>query len=129
MKRRIVVFAVLVALAIGLAADTSTYYPIRLDVVKIYSHADGYRLVYRNGPVGFADVYVPIGWFVPGGKAEIIFGHDTAYPYAMVFYNNGVFDHIRIFASSNRTDSSWGELDPTAGKAKFANITDLQIKF
>ena len=129
MKRRIVVFAVLVALAIGLAADTSSYYPIRLDVVKIYSHADGYRLVYRQGPMGLADVYVPIVWFVPGGKAEIIFGHDAAYPYAMVFYKDGVFDHIRIFASSERTDSSWGELDPSAGRGKFDNTKDIQIKF
>ena len=129
MKRRIVFLALLVALALGLAADTSAYYPIRLDVMKIYSHADGYRLVYRQGPMGRADVYIPIGWFVPGGKAEIIFGHDTAYPYAMVFYKDGVFDHIKIYASSTRTDSSWGVLDPTAGKAKFENIKDLQIKF
>ncbi|HUX42233.1 MAG TPA: hypothetical protein VMV83_13790 [Rectinemataceae bacterium] len=129
MKRRIVILVVLVALALGLAADTSSYYPVRLDVVKIYSHADGYRLVYRQGPINLADVYVPITWFVPGGKAEIVFGHDTAYPYAMVFYKDGVFDHIRIYASSDRTDSSWGVLDSQAGKGKFADIKDLQIKF
>jgi len=129
MKRRIVVLLVFVAFAIGLAADTSDLYPVRLDVVKIYSHADGYRLVYRYGPLGFSDLYVPITWFVPGGKAEIIFGRDKAYPYAMVYYKAGKFDHIKIFASNQREDSSWGMLDPEAGKGKFDNITDLQVKF
>ena len=129
MKRRIVILVFLAALVLGLAADTSSYYPVRLDVVKIYSHADGYRLVYRQGPLNMADVYVPITWFAPGGKAEIIFGHDTAYPYAMVFYKDGVFDHIKIYASSWREDPSWAQLDPEAGKGKFDNIKDLQIKF
>lgn len=129
MKRRIVVLIVLMALAFGLAADTSSYYPVRLDVVKIYSHADGYRLVYRQGPLGMADVYVPISWFVPGGKAEILYEHGPAYPYAMVYYKDGKFDHIKIFASSDRTGDSWGQLDYESARSKFQNITDLQIKF
>lgn len=130
MKRRIVVLLVLAALALGLvAADTSSYYPVRLDVLKIYSHADGYRVLYRRGPMGTADLYVPITWFVPGGKAEIVFGHDKAFPYAMVFYKDGKFDHIKIYASSWRDDPSWGEIDYQAGKGKFDNITDLQVKF
>ncbi len=129
MKRRIVVFVVLVALALGIAADTSALYPMRLDVTKIYSHTDGYRIVYRQGSLGFADAYVPISWFTPGGKAELILGHDRSYPYAMVYYKKGVFDHIKIFAPSNREDPVWGMLDYQAGKAKFEGITELTLKF
>ena len=54
----------------------SELYPLRLDVARIFSHSDGYRVIYRKGQAEFADVYVPTGWFVPGGKAQLILGRE-----------------------------------------------------
>jgi hypothetical protein len=133
MKRRIVAL-LLVAFVAGLVSvaaesTTSTFYPVRLDIVKVYSHADGYRVMYRKGMFGVTDFYVPIGWFIPGGKAELVKGHDTSYPYAVVYYKDGKFDHLKLYVESNFRDPSWGQLSQDEGKGKFDNIQEPAITF
>jgi len=128
MKRSVIVFILLAILAAGLAADTSAYYPVRLDVVKVYTHAEGYRVVYRKGYGDFADLYVPVGWFkattdssgkLLPPKAELVRGEDASYPYATVYYKDGKFDHLLLFVRSDPHDPMWGMLSPEEGAGKF----------
>ncbi len=94
----------------------SDLYPVRLDVTRVYSHSDGYRVLYRKGQVAFADVYIPVEWFVPGGKAQLILGRGPQFPYLVVYYTSeGDFSHLKLYALSNMADSSWATLEGDAG--------------
>ncbi|HUW39655.1 MAG TPA: hypothetical protein VMV90_01490 [Rectinemataceae bacterium] len=137
MKRTVIVILLLAILAAGLVADTSEYYPVRLDVVKVYAHAEGYRVVYRKGYGDFADFYVPVGWFdstidangkLQPAKAELVRGDDPSYPYAVVYYKNGVFDHVILFVKRDPFDPSWGMLSPAEGAGKFKD-EPLKLEF
>jgi hypothetical protein len=129
MRRTLIAF-VLFALVGGVAvfADDSPYYPVTVSVVKIFAHSDGYEVVYRKGQVDSAAAYIPIKWFVPGGKAELIRAVGPSYPYLVVFYKDGKFDHLKLYVQSNLKDPSWGVLAPDAGKGKF-DSEDLKLEF
>jgi hypothetical protein len=118
----------IVALALGAVAETSDFYPVRVDVVKVYAHTDGFRVLYRVGTAGVADVYLPARWFVSGGKAELVRGEDSSFPYMTVFYKGGKFDHLRLYVLPNQSDSTWGMLSPDEGRGKF-DSDDLKLAF
>lgn len=129
MKRSLIALALFVVLgAAALHAEESPYYPVRVSVVKIFAHADGYEVVYRKGTSDTAIVYIPSKWFVPGGKAELVRGFGPSYPYLVVFYKDGVFDHLRLYVQKDLNDSSWGVLAPSAGEGKF-NGEDIKLEF
>ncbi len=128
MKRATLMVLLVAIVACAIASETSAFYPVRLDVVKVYSHADGYRVIYRKGSAGVADVYIPARWFVSGGKAELVRGNDPSYPYMTVFYKNGTFDHLRLYVLADQNDSTWGLLSPADGAGKF-NSDDLKLDF
>ena len=131
MKRAAVVVVLIAIVACALAAapsNESSFYPVRIDVVKVYSHADGFRVVYRKGTTGVGDVYLPARWFVSGGKAELVRGNDTSYPYMTVFYKDGKFDHLRLYVLADQQDLTWGILSPAEGAGKFAS-DDLKLDF
>jgi len=128
MKRATIVIALVAILACALAAETSAYYPVRLDVVKVYSHADGYRVIYRKGSADVGVVYLPARWFVPGGKAELVRDNDPSFPYMTIFYKDGKFDHLRLYVLADQHDSTWGILTPAEGAGKFTS-DDFKIDF
>jgi len=132
MKRRIVVLFALLCLGLftlALAAEDSSLYPVRLDVVKVFSHSDGYKILYRKGAANVAELYIPITWFVPGGKAELIRGNDSAFPFVMVYYRDGKFDHLKLCVKTSIKDLSWGQLSQAEGAGKFEGFTEPQIKY
>jgi hypothetical protein len=96
----------------------SNLYPVRLDVLKIFSHSEGYRIVYRKGMVAFADIHVPISWFVAGGKAQMIKGRGAHYPYVIIYFNDqGEFSHLKLYAMANMLDETWGIMAGNPGDA------------
>lgn len=128
--RRSLIALVLFALigSASLCAEESRYYPVTVQVVKIFAHADGYEVVYRKGTADTAAIYIPVRWFVPGGKAELIRGTGPTYPYLVVFYKDGAFDHLRLYVQADIKDQSWGILAPEAGKGKFDG-EDIKLEF
>ena len=127
--KRFGIAVLLLALAASLSfAETSVFYPVRVDVVKVLAHADGYRVIYRHGANSLADVYLPSTWFVPGGKAELVRADDPSYPYMTVFYKEGKFDHLRLYVQANSKDPTWGVMSPGDGVGKF-NVEDLKLQF
>jgi hypothetical protein len=137
MKRIAFVLVLSMLVGAGLAADTSAYYPVRLDVQKVYTHADGFRVLFRSGYSGVNDVYLPIKWFktttdssgkLVSAKAEIVRGNDPSFPYMVLFYKDGKFDHLRLYVQDNVRDPMWGVLSPSEGSGKFT-ADDLTIKF
>jgi hypothetical protein len=128
MKRATLVIVLIAFVSLGLSAETSAFYPVRVDVVKVYSHADGYRVIYRKGSADVGAVYLPARWFVPGGKAELVRDNDPSFPYITIFYKDGKFDHLRLYVLANQKDETWGILNPAEGAGKF-NSDDLKIEF
>lgn len=94
----------------------SELYPVRLDVVRIFSHASGYRVLYRRGQAQFAEVYIPVEWFVPGGQAQLIRGRGPHFPYLVVFFTSeGNFSHLKLYAQASMSDPSWATLEGDVG--------------
>jgi hypothetical protein len=128
MKRTAIVLALLVIAAVGLAAETSAYYPVRVDVIKVYTHGDGFLVIHRKGSADVGQCYIPAKWFTSGGKAELVRGNDPSFPYMSVFYKDGKFSHLRLYVKADSHDSMWGVLSPEDGKDKF-NSDDLVIEY
>jgi hypothetical protein len=128
MKRATLVIILIAFVSLGLAAADSAFYPVRVDVVKVFSHGDGYKVVYRKGTADVGAVYLPVRWFVPGGKAELVRSNDPSFPYMTIFYKDGKFDHLRLYVLPDQRDLSWGVLPPGEGQGKF-DSDDLKIDF
>jgi len=128
MKRTVIALALIALATAGLVAETSAYYPIRVDVVQVFAHSDGYRVIYRKGTSDVAEAYLPIKWFVPGGKAELVRGNDPSFPYLVAFYKEGKFDHLRLYVKDSLKDPMWSVLPPSEGVGKFGS-EDLKLLF
>jgi len=128
MKRTAIVLVLLAITAVGLAAETSAFYPVRVDVVKVYTHGDGLLVVYRKGSVDVGQCYLPARWFISGGKAELVRGQDPSFPFMSVFYKDGKFDHLRLYVNADSRDTMWGVLSPQDGAGKF-DSDDLKIEY
>ncbi|HPE88093.1 MAG TPA: hypothetical protein P5298_01085 [Spirochaetia bacterium] len=101
---------------VGNAVMESDLYPVRVDVSRVYSHAQGYRVVYRKGATSFAEVYIPVEWFVAGGKGVLLRGTGPQYPYMVVYYRpDGSFSHVKLFVLANMRDASWGVIEGDPG--------------
>ena len=116
--------------AVFAEATDSPYYVRSIAIAKIFSHEDGYKITYRNSKLQYSSFYVPVEWF--GGassKAEIIYGDSQAYPYFSIFWKDGAFDHIRIYAKTNRRDLTWGDLDSSLDwSSKFEGVESIELK-
>ncbi len=119
MKRTAIALAIILAAAAGLVAATSAFYPVRVDVVKVYTHGDGVLVIHRKGSTDIGQCFIPARWFVSGGKAELVRGTDPSFPYMSVFYKDGAFSHLRLYVRADSRDSMWGVLNPEDGKGRF----------
>jgi hypothetical protein len=112
--------------------NESEYYPVFVQVEKIYNYSKGYIVSYRRGPFQRANAYLPIEWFAgDSGKGEIVRqGSASTWPRLVVYYKNGEFSHVRLYVHRDRNHQTWGvarasgELD-----SKFENVEDLKLEF
>jgi len=106
----------------------SALYPVRVDVARVYTHSQGYKVVYRKGQASFAEAYIPSSWFVSGGQAMMLRGWGREYPYMVVYYkDDGSFSHLKLYVLSNMRDSTWGTIEGDPGD-KF-KIDTLKLEF
>lgn len=142
MKRTVTVLALL-ALALAAApvfgqaagsGDTedipsqSGLYPLRIDVVQILAHSQGYRVLYRKGSSEIAVVHLPSAWFVAGGKAALIKGTGPEYPYMVVYYKeDGSVSHVKLYAKFAMTDPSWGSIKGDPGDS--FKVDTIKLEF
>ena len=114
----LLVFALMVT-GMAAAAESPLYAKV-VSIDKIYSDQKGYKITYYNIHGDLETIYVPLDWFYKLSpylteegfvKAEIIRGFGDSYPYLQIFWKNGKFHHLRIFAVDNYSDRSWGVPD------------------
>lgn len=100
----------------GTIRSEAELYPVRVDVTRVFSHSQGFRVVYRKGQTAFAEAYLPMSWFVPGGKGVLIRGRGPQYPYMVVYYKpDKSFSHVKLFVSQYITDATWGTIEGDPG--------------
>lgn len=134
MKRATLAFALVLLL---LSAATVTVgaqqqpksYVRSVSIMKVLSHSMGYKLLYLKSSMEVGELYIPYDWFKAGGKAEVVFGGDRAYPYFSVFYKDGEFSFIRLYLKDNIKDVSWGRLVPREGDSAKFDVDELAIEY
>ena len=133
MKRTVMLIA-LVLLILGVFAVNAQeqdpkLYVKTVGIMKILNHALGYKVLYLKSTMEVGEFYVPHSWFKAGGKAELILGDTQAFPYFSVFYRDGEFDHIKLYAHENIQHLSWGRLKRQAGDSSKFEIETLDLEF
>ncbi len=120
--------AIVLAPCIALAEESDMFVK-STPVVRVYTHRDGYKVVYEKNDLGVGVVYLPIDWFNSGGKGEVIYGTPPTVPYMSVFWADGKFSHIRLYVDRNMSGSSWGIIDQSENVADKFNIDTLEIEY
>jgi hypothetical protein len=133
MKRTVVLVA-LVFLVLGVFAASAQeqdpkLYVKTVSIMKILNHALGYKVLYLKSNMDVGEFYVPHTWFKAGGKAELVLGNTPAFPYFSVFYRDGTFDHIKLYAHENIQHLSWGKLKRQAGDSSKFEVETLDLEF
>ena len=133
MKRTVMLVA-LVLLILGVFAVNAQeqdpkLYVKTVSIMKILNHALGYKVLYLKSSMEVGEFYVPHSWFKAGGKAELILGNGPAFPYFSVFYREGEFDHIKIYAAENIRHLSWGRLKRQVGDSSKFEAETLDLEF
>jgi hypothetical protein len=133
MKRTVMLVA-LVLLIVGVFAVSAQeqdpkLYVKTVSIMKILNHALGYKVLYLKSSMEVGEFYVPHSWFKAGGKAELVLGDTPAFPYFSVFYRDGEFDHIKLYAHENISHLSWGRLKRQAGDSSKFEVETLDLEF
>ena len=133
MKRTVLLVA-LVLLVLGVCTANAQeqdpkLYVKTVSIMKILNHALGYKVLYLKSNMEVGEFYVPHTWFKAGGKAELILGDTPAYPYFSVFYRDGKFDHIKLYAQEKIGHLSWGRLKRQVGDSSHFEVETLDLEF
>ncbi len=131
MKRAVPIFLLLLVLgaAFGQEQDANVYVK-SVPILKILTSSAGYKVLYVKSDMQVGEIYLPLSWFgKAGGKAEIVFGRDPAYPYFSVFYRDGKVDFIRLYVLDNVGDVSWGILKRSEEEFNRFKVDTLKIEY
>ena len=133
MKRTVMLVA-LVLLIVGVFTVSAQeqdpkLYVKTVSIMKILNHALGYKVLYLKSSMEVGEFYVPHSWFKAGGKAELVLGNGPAFPYFSVFYRDGEFSHVKLYAHENIGHLSWGRLKRQAGDSSKFEIETLDLEF
>jgi hypothetical protein len=133
MKRTVMLIALLFLIlgvfAVNAQEQDPKLYVKTVAIMKILNHALGYKVLYLKSSMEVGEFYVPHSWFKAGGKAQLILGDTPAFPYFSVFYKDGEFDHIKIYAQENIQHLSWGRLKRQVGDSSKFEIETLDLEF
>ena len=130
--KRVVMLVALILLVLGALnaqEQDPKLYVKTVGIMKILNHALGYKVLYLKSSMEVGEFYVPHSWFKAGGKAELVLGNGPAFPYFSIFYRDGEFDHIKIYAAENIQHLSWGRLKRQAGDSSKFEVETLDLEF
>jgi hypothetical protein len=111
-------------------AEWSNYYYVAVNLERVYPHSLGYMVTYRKGMADIGRSYLPMKWFqAAGGKAALVkIKGGQLWPYMVIYYKDGKFDHLRLYVRESLGHQSWGVLStPAQFDAKF-NVEDFVME-
>ena len=137
MKNRLLLISVICALlgSSGVFAQDQEPQDVDVQVLTvyvqtIYPHSQGYKVIYNRSDLYPGEVYLPGRWFTnAASKGEIIYTSHPSAPYMDVFYENGEFSHVRLYAQENRAHRSWGALPSGQDLSEEFAVETLQIDY
>lgn len=130
MKRAIACVLMLMLALAAFGQEQPKVYVKSVPILKIFSHPEGYKVLYMKSDMKVGEFYIPHGWLSKaGGKAEMVFGRDPSYPYFSVFYRDGKFDYVRLYVIDDVKDLSWGILRKTEASNAAFGVDTLQIEY
>jgi hypothetical protein len=130
--KRTAAILILFVLVLGFvsAQETKTkIYVKSTSIVKIYSHALGYKVLYTKHNMSLGEFYVPFSWIKAGGKAEIVWGAEPTYPYFSIFFKDGEFSFVRLYVQKNIIHQSWGILHSTKDLRGKFDVETLDLEY
>ncbi|MDR2052476.1 MAG: hypothetical protein LBP80_03600 [Treponema sp.] len=112
--------------------NESEFYPVFVQVEKIYNYPKGYIIRYRKGPFQMANAYLPIEWFKgASAKGELVRqGSANTWPRLVVYYKDGELSHLRLYVHRDRNHETWGVVRASSElDSKFENVEDIKLEF
>ena len=109
----------------------SEYFYHNVPIERIYAYRLGYVVAYRAG-LRMAHVYLPMEWFTEsGGTGEMIrLGPGNEWPSMTIFYQNGVFSHVRLRVRRNMSHETWGIIPLTTDLDHlFQDVNEIRLEF
>ena len=140
--KKIILLVVLAALSQGIflfaqehhVSRQSDYYYYSVPIEKIYAYRLGYMVVYRRNSNFMGRTYIPHEWFTgigDGARGETIFlGPGREWPTMTVYYQNGVFSHVRLRLRRERAHETWGIIPLNNNiDDRFENVEEVTMEF
>ncbi len=119
-------------LAFSQAQDTATpdVFVKTVPVAKVYTHVLGYKIAYVKSTLELGTLYLPLTWFgKSAGKAMIVWQKPGEPPHFSIFWENGKFDHIVLYAPNDMTSPVWGILETSEDVAPLFNVDEPKVSF
>ena len=109
---------------------TSVYYKV-VPLMKVYTSALGYVVTFFSSDNQVKTVYLPMAWFNngPSSKADIVFGLGPTIPYMAIFWADGKFDHVTLYASSDDNARSNGLIAEGVDLSKQFDVQEIPRNF
>jgi len=132
MKKLIVLFVFLSVISPVFAQNnsddskkTSVYYT-SATIEKIWLAGTGYVVQYRKSTSQIGTVGIPYDWFTsPDSAAELVkLPKGANWPYITIFYIDGKFSHIRLYAHWQKSHQTWGVTPLGSDASKFFQERD-----
>jgi hypothetical protein len=127
----LVMIIFLCSLAVELFAESKQdiYYQT-IQIIKILKHRLGYKVYYVKNDMRVATTYIPLRWMKEvGGKGQIVWGKDKAYPYMSIYWTNNKFKYVKLYVKPIN-DVTWGLLDARDEEIRdYFNVEELKLEF
>jgi hypothetical protein len=119
-------------------AEAGSIFCVTIPAYKIYPHPKGYIFTYRKNSIEIGRLFLPYEWFwkKPGANEELAKGimvklrpGNTLWPRLSIFYRNGEFSYVKLYARQETTHESWGLRPPGNFDAAFENADPPVLEF
>jgi hypothetical protein len=112
--------------------NQSEYYYVNIPVERIHIYRAGYIVEYRKGINKKGMVYLPYEWFTSAAaKGELVMlPRGAEWPTMTVFYKDGEFSHVRLYAHRWRGHRTWTVVPtPVNLDDRFKDVDTLKLEF
>jgi hypothetical protein len=126
----ILLFGFFAALPAASESKESEYYYVNVQILKIFPCKLGYYVIYRRAGLQTGEYYIPQKWLDRrDSRAVLNLTEQNVAPYLSIMMKNGEFDHIRIVASKDINNPTWGQINQSSIPADKFNVEKLALDF
>ncbi len=116
--------------ALPAAAEESDMYYVNVQILKIFPLHEGYYVIYRRAGLKTGEAYIPNAWLDRRDQRAVLnLTNNSVSPYLSIVYRNGEFDHVRIMASKDLQNPTWGTMVERSDQPDKFKIEKLDLQF